>query len=191
MYLGVMSSLFIHLYCHYFCHYLWYLSIYLSIYVYGPRLSFLLTHQPTLPMGSRGIPMPAQRYNLPTWTWVCPRASSQLYMLGGDQEASLTDAWTTSTGPLNAKEKWLCSKFLMDYWTSHLIPEGDVGHPPEETHFSHFYPQSCSFDHRWGKEQRLTGRSRALPFSSALSLSSQCSKAKAKPLSLNFPREAE
>ncbi len=39
-------------------------------------------------------------------------------------------------GPFNAKEQQFYSESLMDDWTSHLIPKGDAGLPPEETHFS-------------------------------------------------------
>ncbi len=48
----------------------------------GPRLSFPWPHQSALTGGSQGVPRPVQRYNISTWTWVCPGASSQLDVPG-------------------------------------------------------------------------------------------------------------
>ncbi len=86
----------------------------------------------------------------------------------------------------STKEKWLHSEFLTENWTSHLIPQGDASHPPQESHFSHLHPQSHPFGHDPSFMTTGEGGNKDwAPFGSALFLSQRCSKVNTKPLPLH------
>ncbi|XP_077403996.1 glucocorticoid modulatory element-binding protein 1 isoform X4 [Vanacampus margaritifer] len=106
--------------------------------------------QPAPPAGSQGVPRPAERHS-----HIVQRPGSSPWPLARGtcpREASRRHPNQISPGCLN----WLLSmrrisgltlEYLLGGRASHPISKGEPGHPAEETHFSHLYPGSCSFNY--------------------------------------------
>ncbi len=121
-----------------------------SIMSRGPQTSLSLATSKS--GGSQGIPRPVQRYDLSTWIWACPRASSQLDVPGTSLERHPEGILTRCLNDLN----WLLStqrssgsspssSRMTELLTLSLreMPATLLRKP----HFSHLYPQSHPFGH--------------------------------------------